>query len=155
MFLDWPVNFLGIFNHSLPRTHVTRIGLISLDTLVNVFVKDLLILNFRVWEHDSHVLWRKTVLAELSEHVNLTLQPLKTFYLQYQGDNLTWGAPTNKVIWSFNHSLVRSRDKLNTLYLHFDYSHHSWQGGDLPWGVSTLKVTWPFKNHITGALLTN
>ena len=45
--------------------------------------------------------------------------------------------------------LVRSHDKLKTLYLHYynAYGHKTWQDDVLPWVTSTHKVTWPF-NHL-------
>ena len=38
----------------------------------------------------------------------------------------------------------RSRDKLKTLYLHYQsaYGHQTWQDGNLPWWVPAHKVTW-------------
>ena len=44
--------FLPMFYHSLPRKHVTRIGLFSLDTLTNVFASVFFIVQFRVCDHN-------------------------------------------------------------------------------------------------------
>ena len=60
---------------------------------------------------------------------------------------LPWGTPTHRVtrpIWSGG--LVRSRDKLKPLYLHYHsaFVHQSWQDGDLPWRNATHKVSWPY-----------
>ena len=51
---------------------------------------------------------------------------------------------------------VRSRDKLNILYLHMHetYGHQTNQGAILLWEVLTLKphdplITWPTRRHVT------
>ena len=50
-------------------------------------------------------------------------------------------------LWSCG--LVRSRDKLKTLYLHYHnaYGHKTRQDDVLPWVTSTHEVTWPY-NHV-------
>ena len=47
--------------------------------------------------------------------------------------------------WS---GLVRSRDKLNTLYLHLQKTHEHRNWLDLSWEVPNLKAEWPF-DHVT------
>ena len=46
--------------------------------------------------------------------------------------------------------LLRSRDKLKSLYLHYHnfYGHKTWQDGRLLWAASTLNVTWPYNQVI-------
>ena len=46
---------------------MTRIGLILLDTLTNVFLKVLFIVKFRMCEHIATCFKREIVMAELSE----------------------------------------------------------------------------------------
>lgn len=43
---------------------------------------------------------------------------------------------------SFEHEALRSRDKLNTFYLHYHntYSYQSWQGGCIHEGASSHKI---------------
>ena len=45
---------------------------------------------------------------------------------------------------------VKSRDKLNTLYLHLQktHNHQIKQGTDLKWEAPIYKATWPF-DHLT------
>lgn len=45
-------NVLPVLHHLLPQKLVTRIELISLDTLANIFIKFPVIIIFRVCEHD-------------------------------------------------------------------------------------------------------
>ena len=72
--------FLPMFYLLLPNKCVTRIGLISLDTMANVFVSVPFIAKFRVGEHNmSYAL----EINNLSENMwNLALQPLKPLYLR-------------------------------------------------------------------------
>ena len=46
---------------------------------------------------------------------------------------------SHTILWS--RGLARSRDKLNTLQLHLNWTnrHQTWQGGDLSWGPSVKK----------------
>ena len=59
--------------------------------------------------------------------------------------------PLKLASWQIKYlTLYLTRDKLNTLYLHYRdaYKHQTWQGSDLPLGASTLKVAWPFENVV-------
>lgn len=42
---DWPKFFVNVYYDSLPNKHATRIRLISMDTLVNVFLSDLIVVT--------------------------------------------------------------------------------------------------------------
>ena len=46
-----------------------RSGLLSLDTLANVFVKAICIVNFRMFEQDMPCALEKIIMGELREHV--------------------------------------------------------------------------------------
>ena len=108
-FFGWTGKFLlRISYHLWPRTCVTWIGLLSLDTrfLANVFVKALF--SFCMCEGDIPCALEKLVMAELSQlwgsysFTNRNISPL----LQYLWPPnlarwwLTIGAPTHKVTWS-------------------------------------------------------
>ena len=69
VFLDGLTSFLLIFHRSLPRTHVTSTGLISLDKLENNCLKCLLDLKFRVWEHDAPCALENIVMAVVNKHI--------------------------------------------------------------------------------------
>ena len=45
---------------------------------------------------------------------------------------------------------IRSRDKLNTLYIHLQktHEHQTKEGDDWQWDAPILKATWPF-DHMT------
>ena len=69
VFTFFPISFFSkssllIFYHSLPGTHVARIGLLSLNTMANVFTKATFIVKFGMFKHE------RIVVAELSEQVN-------------------------------------------------------------------------------------
>ena len=51
-YFSFSLVFLPTFHHSLPRKRVTRIRLISLDTLANIFLAVLFIVKFRVCEFE-------------------------------------------------------------------------------------------------------
>ena len=57
--------------------------------------------------------------------------------------------------WS--RGLVRSRDKLKPLYLHYHstYGHQTWQDGNLPWWAPAYKVTWFFDHVVFWDIVTN
>ena len=108
-FFGWTGKFLlRISYHLWPRTCVTWIRLLSLDTrfLANVFVKALF--SFCMCEGDIPCALEKLVMAELSQlwgsysFTNRNISPL----LQYLWPPnlarwwLTIGAPTHKVTWS-------------------------------------------------------
>ena len=58
-------------------------GLLSLETLANVFVKATLIVKLHMCKHDTSCALEKTEIVDLSKSVwSLALQPLKT-YLHY------------------------------------------------------------------------
>ena len=40
---------MRLFNQLLPKTRVTSIGLVSFDTLTNVFIKAIFIVKFRIF----------------------------------------------------------------------------------------------------------
>ena len=63
-------SYLLIFYHSLPTTHVARIGLLSLNTKANVFTKATFIVKFGMFKHEMPYALGKIVMAELSEQVN-------------------------------------------------------------------------------------
>lgn len=48
---------------------MTKIGLSSLDTLTNVFVKTIFIVKFRVCEHDMPFTLEKIIKVEVIEHL--------------------------------------------------------------------------------------
>ena len=57
---------------------MTRIGLLLLDTLANVFLKATLIVKLCMCKHDISCALEKIVMTDLRESIwNLVLQPLK------------------------------------------------------------------------------
>ena len=61
---------LPIFHHFLPRQRVTRIRFVSLDKLANISLMTCLLLFETHVTHDMPCTSEKSLLAELSEHVN-------------------------------------------------------------------------------------
>ena len=67
-----------------------------------------------------------------------------------EGGDIPLGAPTHKVIWSFNHVVVWD-DVTN--WIHYisnsrRHKHETRQGGDFLWKYPTLKVWWPGAAHL-------
>lgn len=67
-----------------------------------------------------------------------------------EGGDIPLGAPTHKVIWSFNHVVVWD-DVTN--WIHYisnsrRHKHETRQGGDFLWKYPTLKVKWPGAAHL-------
>ena len=66
---------------------VARSGLLSLDTLANVFVKAIFIVKFRMCEQDVSCALENKVMGELREHVefgslpNKNISPLQQYPL--------------------------------------------------------------------------
>ena len=67
-----------------------------------------------------------------------------------EGGDIPLGAPTHKVIWSFNHVVVWDNV---TNWIHYisnsrRHKHETRQGGDFLWKYPTLKVKWPGAAHL-------
>ena len=67
-----------------------------------------------------------------------------------EGGDIPLGAPTHKVIWSFNHVVVWD-DVTN--WIHYisnsrRHKHETKQGGGFLWKYPTLKVKWPGAAHL-------
>ena len=106
--------YLYVFDLFLFQVHLTNIGFINI--LCHVL--------------SCHVVYRKTIMVDLSESMlNLAVQPLKTYLLPHyhnaynhqtwQGDDLPWGASTKITLTFWSFGLARSQDKLKMLYLHY------------------------------------
>lgn len=67
-----------------------------------------------------------------------------------EGGDMPLGAPTHKLIWSFNHVAVWD-DVTN--WIHYisnsrRHKHETKQGGGFLWKYPTLKVKWPGAAHL-------
>ena len=95
-------NFFCIFHHSLLRAHVTRIGMFSLDTLGNIFVK-----VFSKVSMTCHMLKKKKLMAELSTHVESCFLATKTYHHYYNANEYqSCQGHDSYVTWPFNHVVL-------------------------------------------------
>ena len=68
--MDWQKFFLPTFHHSFPRKRMTRIGLFSLDNLINIFVSVLFIVKLCACGHNTpSALEKNTIEGRSWEHV--------------------------------------------------------------------------------------
>ena len=118
-----------MFHCFLPRKLATRIELISMDTLENLFANVLFIVKYHVSEHDI------PFSLEMNSNGGIkwaweTL-PLKTSPLPQS----LW--PPNMAEWWLIMKGVQPSG-LKSTYLHH-HSHQTWQLGDIQWCAPTQK----------------
>ena len=101
-----------------------------------------------VKSHDCLITWsweitrqNKTTISPLSER--LWLPNLAEWWHTLMGSCLQ----SHITLWSH---IVRSCDKLKSVYLHYHsaYGYQTWQDGNLPWWAPAHKVTWLFDRMV-------
>ena len=124
--------FKYVSSFMLPRKHVTKIGLVSLDTKKSLCKYcSLSCYSQRVWHA---MCFRKIINGGNKLTYTAT-------------DILRIRSPAFEVILPY-------LQEYSYLHYRIDYGHQTWQSGDLPRGTPIHKVTWPlnfvvFQNHVT------
>ena len=141
---------------------VTKIGLTSLDTVKKASVKNFFKLLFETRVARGILCpLQKIMMAEVIGHIQLPilricgkksvfagmfLSPLSPQRLWIPNLARWWLTKrgshplSHMILWS--RSILRSPDKLSSLYLHYHsaYEHQAWHGGDLPWEAPIVAV---------------
>ena len=146
-----------MFNISLPRTRVTRIGPLLLDITLNIFVNIIFIVKFRLCDHDMQCASGKKCNGRINRACGTCSSTSKKLYIHHHNgcSHQVWqvgdldGLPPRKSHYPLilRFCGITWQTKAIISPYHNAHGQQTWHGGNIQEGTLKYKVLWSF-NHL-------